>query len=449
MPEGLTPRLGARARGGEVGLAVGPDRLVAVTVERGLAGPRPDRVYRRSLEAGPGEDGWPELARALSELRAEIDGGEGPARRAHVALLPPLARTKALELPAAGRGELRRLVARELDRHFVRVPDDPVADAVVVGSGGDGPAPSVAACAERSTVEAVLGAVDAAGFGAGLVAPGVSAAAEGARSLDRGLRSGAAVLELAPDGWRRELRLEDGRLRAVTAGAAVAGADRDDGADDSPGAPDAVGPDARRVVVGEEEDEDGGGGLPPEGLAAFGALVQPEDGLQLLPDTARERWTRRLRTRAMGLGAAAVALLVVAGGVHLWGLEREIDAVEAARSALEGPVSRASTTREAADRMSGLLASLERLRPDRPAWASVVAEIARALPASAHLEELSVTDRGLVLSGSARSPSALIGRLEDAPRLEGATLENVSRSGDGDGPDAFRIVVELRGEAGP
>ncbi len=318
------------------------------------------------------------------------------------------------------------------------MPDDPVADAVVVGSGGDGPAPAVAACTGRATAEAVLGAAEAAGLETGLLAPAASAAAEGARALDRTLRSGEAVVALASEGWRRELRLVDGRLRAVTAGGASgSGADGDAAGGDG----DDPAREARRVEVGE----DGWHGLSPEGLAAFGVRVQPEDGLQLLPDGARERWAGRLRARAMGIGAAAVALLVAAGGAHLWGLEREIEAVEAARSAIERPVSRASTAREAADRMTELLRSLGEARADRPGWTEVVAGVARALPASAHLEELSVADRGLVLAGSARSPSALIGRLEDAPLFEGATLENVSRS-EGDEPDTFRIVVRIAGQ---
>jgi hypothetical protein len=254
------------------------------------------------------------------------------------------------------------------------------------------------------------------------------------------------VVALASEGWRRELGLEDGRLRAVTAGApggadAAEGGAEDGAADGAPFSPSGGADDDRRRI---EVGADGWRGLPPEGLAAFGALVQPEDGLNLLPDEARERWTRRLGRRAAALGAAALALLVAAGGVHLWGLERKIEAVEAARSALEEPVSRASTAREAADRMAGLLSSLEGLRADRPGWAEVVAGLARALPGSAHLEELSVADRGLVLAGSARSPSALIGRLEDAPLFEGATLENVTRS-EGDEPDTFRIVVRIAG----
>lgn len=457
-----------------VGIGVGRRQVVAVTVDHRLAGPSPDRVLRRELAAGPSAQEWPELERALAELRTRL-GRDGPERRpgeglrVHLALLPPLARTKGVRLPAAGRKELRRLVAREASRHFLPAPDDPVADARLVGPGsGDGPAPAVAACAEQSVTGSVLEAAQSAGLEVGLLAPGAYAAAEGARVQDGTLREGTWTLELRADGWSRDLRLEGGRLRGVTA----AGGDRREEGDRGTGGGDDDGDPRSRAgtgdagtppptAVGEDAPEaeepapatrrvsargDGGtsDGLGPSALAAYGALVQPEDGLLLLPGPARERWTRRLRTRAASLAAAALVILAGAAGVHLWGVEREIGAVERVRSAIAGEVARASTAREAAERMGALLADLRGLAPDRPGWPEVVAGLSRALPASSYLEELSVTDRGLMLSGAARSPASLVARLEGSPLFRNPRLESVDRAPGSAEPDDFRIVVELQ-----
>lgn len=457
MLETLKRRMATWRPARPVGIAVGPGRLVALTVDRQLRGPVPDRVFRRELAGGPTGDGWPALEEALDELGDELAGDGAGRVRAHVALLPPLARTKGVRLPAARRPALRRLVAREAARHFPSPPDDPVADAVLLERGGDGPSPALAACADRSVARSVVAAAESAGLETGLLSPGARAAAEGARALERPVRRGRVVLELRGRDWRRNLELRDGRLRAVTrvpAGGepvpvhAGDGRPESGGAEGTDGAPSGPDDPARPRVLRVDAEGEALHGLGPDGLAAFGVLEQPEDGLLLLPDAARSRWTRRLRTRAAALGAAAVALLVAAGGAHLWGLDRELRAVEAARSAISGPVSRVSTAREAADRMRTLLANLRGLRPDRPDWASVVAELARVLPPSSYLDELSATDRGLVLTGSARSPSALITRLADSPLFDDAGLETVTRSRGGEA-DAFRILVRVRGRSAP
>jgi hypothetical protein len=102
-------------RGLRVGLAVAPGRVVAVTARRTIRRHRPARILRRELDGEPGADGWPALAEALEDLREVAAGTEGrgpPPLLCHVTVLPPLARTKVVRLPAAARRALRRLAAR-------------------------------------------------------------------------------------------------------------------------------------------------------------------------------------------------------------------------------------------------------------------------------------------------------------------------------------------------
>lgn len=421
----------------ELGLAVAPGELVAVSVQRGLTGPSPDRVFRRPLDAAPDEGGWPALASALRELRGRLEAGDEARVRAHLALLPPLGRAKVVRLPAARREALRRLATREADRHFLPAPREPVGDAVPLERKSDGPVRSLVTCAEKPVVDAVLAALEAADVQAGLATPAAWSVAEGVRALAPGRAEGETTLEIRGDTWRQDLRLEDGDF--VSVAAAPAGVDEEAVAPAPGGGDEETRSRATLRLDGRGDELQG---LGPEAVAAFGALVQPEDGPLLLHGDARDRWRRRGRVRAGALSAAAVGLLAVAGLVHLRGLDRELEAVARARAAIADPVAEASTARDAAERMGDLLGSLRDLRPDGASWSEVVAELARTLPSSAHLDRLSVTDRGLVLSGSARSPSSLVPRLEDSPLLEGVSLESVSRSG-GQGPDAFQIVLRL------
>lgn len=421
----------------EVGLSVAPGELVAVSVQRGVTGPSPDRVFRRPLEAGPGEGDWPALASALRELRSRLEVDDDDAVRAHAALLPPLGRAKVVRLPAARREALRRLATREAHRHFLPAPRKPVGDGFPLERRRDGPVRALVTCAEEPVVDAILAALEASDIEAGLATPAAWSVAEGVRALAPGRGARETTLEVRGVDWRQDLRLEDGDLVAVAA--APAGV-HGDAPPAGPGAvEDGAGSGPRLRLDGSG---DGLQGLGPEAVAAFGALVQPEDGPLLLHGEARDRWRRRGRLRAGALSAAAVGLLAVAGLVHLRGLDRELRAVARARAAIADPVAEASTARDAAERMGDLLASLRDLRPAGASWPEVVAELARRLPRSAYLDRLSSTDRGLVLSGSARSPSSLVPLLEDSPLLEGVTLESVSR-GDGQGPDAFQIVLRL------
>lgn len=415
-------------RGLHVGLAVAPRRVVAVTIRRTLRGRRPDRVLRRELDGGPGADGWPALTGALAELREAVSE-EGRPLVCHVALLSPLARAKVARLPSAGRQELRRLAAREVDRHFLSPPGDPVADAAPLDrwSPTRGALPCVTACADAEAIDALLAAVRSAGGEPGLVAPAAWTLAEGAAALRPDLRRGEHRLRLdAPDG-AREVLLRDGRLAGVRPAGSPGGTDA--GPIESAGSP-------------EEGD------LDPAALAAFGVLVAPEDGPALLPGEVWSSWRRRGRARTFAAAALGLLLLGAAAWLHLWGLDREIRAVEAARAERAEAVERATATREAALRLRELVTATDSVRPRGPAWTRVLAEVGGRLPGSAYLETLEVGDGSVGLAGRARSPSGLVPRLEDSPVVAAARLKSSTRSRDRRGGQTFRIVLTLAGGSG-
>ncbi len=417
-----------------LGAAVGEDGLTVVVAGRRLGrGLVPREVRRRPLSAGPEGDRWPELRDALSELRTGL-GLDGDARpEIHVALLPTLALTRVVDLPTADREALRKLARREADRHFLSVPDDPVADAWSLERRRGEPSPCVLACAGGSTARAVAGAVASAGFRPGLTTAGAWTAAEAATVLDEELRDGRIRLRLGADGDASDLTLEEGRLAAVRPGTRGAGAVAD-GAEAG----------ERGRTVDEAHPL---AGLDAPALAAFGALVAPEEGPSLAPPEPRAAWRRRRRARAGLMAGAAAAVLIAAGWLHLWGLDRELAAVEARRAAVAGAVEEAEAARSAALRLEELLGGIAALPRPGPAWSRVVAEVGRRMPASAHLRVLDAgAEDGVRLAGTARSPSALVPRLEASPLFRDVTLASVSRSagGSGDG-DAFEITLRLSG----
>lgn len=412
-----------------LGAALGVDGLTVVSGRAGPGGFRPREHRRRTLASGPAPEGWPELERALTELREELELEADHRPELHLALLPPLARARVVELPAADREALRKLAGREAGRHFLSVPDDPVADAWPLERARGGPVSCVLACADGPAVAAAVAAVRAAGFRPGLAAPAAWTAAEGAAALEAELRSGSVRLRLRAGDRTLELSLEEGRLSAVRALGPGAGDD------------EAVDGSAVRTVDADHPL----GGLDASGLAAFGALVAPEEGPALLPPGARERWRRRRRARAGLLAAVAALLLAAAGWLHLRGLDRELAAVEARRAAVAPSVAEAEAARGAALRMGELLDGLAGLPRPGPAWSRVVAEVGRRMPRSAYLRVLDAAgDDGLRLSGTARSPSTLVPRLAASPLFTDVTLASVSRSPRGAaGGDAFEITLRL------
>ncbi len=409
--------------------ALSPGELTVVVGRGGPGATRPGEVRRRPLGAGPGAEGWPELAGALEELRAELALEADRRPELHLALLPPLARARVVELPAADREALRTLAHREADRHFLSVPADRLADAWPMERSRHGPLPCVLACADAETVRAAVAALEEAGFRPGLAGPSAWTAAEGAVALDGELAGGSVLLRLRDDESDIELALEDGRLAGVRPRAAGA----DDGRDE-PGT-------TRRTV----DDAHPLAGLDAPGIAAFGALVAPEAGPSLLPPEARAGWRRRRRARAGLLAAAAALLLAAAGWTHLWGLDRELAAVEGRRAAVAEEVEETRAARDAALRLADLLEGVAAAPRPGPAWSRVVAEVGRRLPASSYLRVLDAGGDGDVrLAGNARSPSALVPRLEASPLFADVTLASVTRSSraDGDG-DAFEITLRL------
>jgi len=442
-----------------IGIAVSPGRLVAVTARRTLRGLRPAAVHVCDLPAGPepaadaGETAHrpppqagplPGLAAALAELASRLEEGA----RLEIALLPPLARTKVIPLPPARRPDLRRLLARDASRHFLAAAREPVVvDAVPPGRraarGRDGePPPVPAAVAGTRVVEAVLAAARDAGFEVGRVAPAEAVALAGARTLCPELTEGRVRLSLRDPAWPVDLVCRDGSLLAVEP-REPGRARGTPGGGEGPAGPGGEG--ERRV---DPADVPALADLEPAALAAFGALVGARDGLSLLPDRERRERRRAGRSLSLRLASAAALLLVAAAGLELWGVRREIAAVQRRQQALAPQVEKAMAERDAARNLASILTAVRTVTSGRPDRTGTVAALARALPRSAYLRSLELGRTGGRLTGSARSASALVPALEDAPGIHDVALTSTRRGATASDGQAFEITFHTgSGEA--
>ena len=171
-----------------IGIALGPDRLVAVL---------PDGRHHETADVS-------DLGRAILELKEQAGLAQA---RASVALLPPLVDVRRVSLPPRLRdAERRRVLARDAARYFLgaRGPQ-------VLATGGN-----LAAAAPAALVEALEAAVAAAGWTLGVVVPAHVAWAAGTAS------DGWVIAPL-PDATEL-LRGEGGRLverRRLRSGDAV------------------------------------------------------------------------------------------------------------------------------------------------------------------------------------------------------------------------------------
>lgn len=439
--------------------AIGPDRIVAVELTRTLWGPRPARVLRRALDP-PDDEGWPSLDAALDRLPAASrrHGGE-----AFVALLRPLARVKTLELPPVRAGDARALLRRNASRYFAFVDGEVVADARRYGSRRD---PTVGVCAGAEPTGVVADRLRAAGFRVREVAAGPVALVEATRAWLPRARRGRLVVVARSGSGTELVALDRGAPRifypipsGASAGAAAAeiagvlhdaGRGRDVGRvvliGDPTGREELRAALADRGVEVEPEDRSGRRGLTrfdADAVAAIGAARAPEQGPSLLPTDLRRRRDRRARRRTAALGIATAALVVLAALAHLWGLGRELDAVQARRHAISAGVRDALASRRALNAVRDRLASVARLERGRPGWTGLVADLARALPDSSHLRSFMATDSTLRISGSAASVAAVVSALEAAPAFGSVALAAPVRRAARDGRERFELTLRL------
>ncbi len=396
-----------------IGIAVAADRIATATWSRPLT--------PRALGAGE----WDDLRTALVELRESL---ALRAPRAAIALLPPLAQARLLELPPLRPAEYRRILSRDAARYF------PTGDVAQVAAGEplaargprrslDSPPRVLAAAAASDLIEALVRTVDAAGWQLGSIVP-------------------------AEVAWLQRLRGEVAAL-VVPAGTLVAVL-RVDG-----GVPVALrrvrrplheAPRVVREVIAELECDGAAVQVLDDALSAAAAGAVSAPGPQLLPDRVVVERRRGVNRRMIQLSAAALALLLAAAGLDLWGARRELAAVASRRAAIREEVAAALARQDTLESLVARHAALERAGGAAVRWSEVLADFSDYLPRDAHLIAFRGRADSVGLEGIARRAAGVFEALRRAPRVAGVRADapirqEASQSG---GPPVERFAVAAR-----
>jgi hypothetical protein len=355
-------------------------------------------------------------------------------------------------------------VRRNAHRHFAVRDEALVADAArLPGSRAGALAPTLAGCAPTALVEAVTAACAAAGFRVGRIVPGAVALAEGARALAPAARRGrVAVIGCAADAADL-VQVEDGipRLFQPLAGASRVGdalrALEADGAALTGIVVCGSGPEADGVRMALLEDPEFSTRLlrsgavariPAEAVAALGGARAGPRSPVLLPDAVRAARAKAARRRTALLSAAAGLVLVLSAWLHLWGIQREAEAVAARRREIAPRVKVALEARANVEGVRARLATIAALEGGAQGWTREIAALARALPDSAHLRTLVADSGGLRLAGVARSASAVVPALEASPAFARVSLAAPVRWEQGDAGERFDVAAMLQRSRG-
>lgn len=350
--------------------------------------------WQSSLSTGP-------TTQALRDAASELKRRIGVSRRvfASVAILPPLAQVKRIELPRMSDDDRRLAVQTNVNRYFVDIGGAPLcAVAALRRSVRASSVPFLAAATSASLVDDLIVAFAKEGFVIERIVPAHVAWTVDVLAHCRTLRRGMAsigvcggcedtVLELAAGSLvmtRRLRRSEmDGRLSRFDrrSGSALIGAD-------------ANGPSAAV-------------------LAARG--VSATRLLEIVSDSDRRARAHAERRMSRVLIAVACVCLVGAGMSYRWGLARELSGVVARRAALHAIVGRAIAARDSAQQLAADVAALVDLERSAPRWSAVLSRLSMALPEDADVTSFRAAADSVTVEGQAANAAHVFSALRKAP----------------------------------
>ena len=433
-----------------LGIALEARRLVAVTAGRGAAG------APRVLELEPiGDDGrWPALAEALAALRPA--GGRAALA---VALLPPEAQVRPLDVPPLGATELEQLVARNAARYFLGARDPQVVGVAHQGGRTRGPRAVVAGAVPARLVDAIEHAARDAGWDLPRIVAAEASWVAAAHALWPGATRSDAHL-LVPRGDRLELlRIRDGALAGVRR---FRGLDADAAAlrealldPDAASArvlllgPVAVAARVQRLT-GAAVDEVPAAwaalATAPEAMAA--AFAAAGGALEFLSPQGRAARRAVARRATIGVFGAAAILLLVAAALQRVALSRELQRVEDERAALRSQVAEFVATQDLVSAVERQMAELNGAVTGSPQWSRVLRSISRSLPPIAYITSLRGQADSLVVEGFATSATGVFQSLARDSKLVDVHSAAPVRSSfldNGEPRDHFTIAAHVRG----
>ena len=370
-----------------VGVAVGLDEVAASwRVREGVM------EWSMSLAAdGHGSFSAESLRLAFADLRVRL-----PVRARTtlaIAILPPLARLRRVELPRMSDEDRRLAVSRVVERHFVGL-SAPVVCAIERQMGEGTVVPFLSAAVPSALIQDLEEVTAECGWIIDRFVTGQMAWMTAGMRQWRELRRGDARLVVADTRETTILMIHAGALSVARRSRAGAGL-QPDGATAS-----------RSFVFGD--------GTRSAAQIAAGAASATRS-LQLIPDAARQARVEAQLRVARWLLSVAVACVVAAGGVYRWGLSHHLSAVADQRKAIRPRVTNAVASRDTLDLLLRSINAMRSLESATPRWSSAIARIVVALPQDASLITLRADGDSVSIDGQASDGASVFAAFRSTP----------------------------------
>ncbi|HEY4321314.1 MAG TPA: PilN domain-containing protein [Gemmatimonadales bacterium] len=420
----------------EFGVALGADYLLVVDRQTG-------EERRAELAPFSGESSWPALAAAFQQLVSSATLA--------IVLLPPLAEVRQLTLPPLDNDELVQLLTRNALSYF-STARGPQMIGVASGRARRGqPQMVVALAAPAALIAAIHAAARAAECQVALITCPEAAWSAAAQQLSPALRRGTVQLIVAAADRLTVVALYAGEvsgLRRLRGGVADAGRV------------------AELLRAGDRVALLGAGAEGVTDLATrLGATVTPIPapgvtaerlaarfaGAAAGPSLRSERVVlaeRALLRRATGLlAAAAVALIVLAAALQLWGVHRALRQVQGERLALRPQVATTLVGRSSTEDAFRRMAAIAAAERTAPRWSIVLGDLTDRVPDDAYFTTLRARGDTLTIDGIAVSAAKVFDAIVASPMLAGvyapAPVRRLSPEG-GAPTERFTLAGELR-----
>jgi hypothetical protein len=418
-----------------IGIALEPSRAT-VSVLAGLLRPRPALPLEFALPDPEAEEWRDAIAAMLAEVRRRSGAGKVPLT---VALLRPMASTKALRLPPLRADELQVLARRAAERWFPFPTGEAVSACRLRGAAQSGPQEVnvVVSAADSGVVDALLEVARGAGIEISCVSAGARAAAAALRGRPE-LAAGEHLVVLLFGSSTEALHLHAGELRGVRSIPFTAASDPHECAmrraaqiwralggegDTRPAVWLAGEVDAE---LANALDATGEGPAPfwrplvgvgaPEALAAVGAGLPAVRRHDLRPADYRRPAHRAALRRTAALLACAAATTLFSAAAHLRNVEAETLRVQEMRSMLRPGTQTALRTRAEIDTLRARIAALQAVDEARPRWVPFFARFSGSLPQDAYIQSLRADNGEIAIEGYARDAASLVLKFEGQQR---------------------------------
>lgn len=418
--------------GARVGIALGDE--LAVAVLQGRTGASAGAVSGSFRPENP--EVAADLSRAFRELKEvlerktarSLDGVE-----VHVTLLPPLADARVLPFPPMRREEAETVLSRDVARYFLGATRAHVVTATP-SYEVDAPAPDgtggssrvFAAAAPLGFLEVLRETLAGMGWTFGSLSASHGIWVDVADGLgDPGTRGVVAVVgerahvlalkDGRPTGVRRvDVRDLDGVAKALGSGPGsvlvLSDAPRFDTLRDA----------LSRHGWNAVRDAEGWGSAE-ETTAAHAAPGR----LEFVPPSLREERRNARRRAGMGMGIAAVVLLLASAGIHLWGAHRELRALQERREAIREDVAPALLARDSLRALTARVRALEDLQASAPLWTRSLVEISALLPDDTYLTAFYARGDTVELEAAGTRGAEAIQTLRESGLFEDLRLQGI------------------------